>query len=140
MKPSAWGFEGPDFFNACIEIQTDFSALELLNKLLNIERQMGRLRSINPGYNSRNIDLDLLFFEDQVIDNEHLMLPHPRLESRNFILHPMCEIAPDLVHPQLEKDMSHLLDICKDNSNPSLNFLLSQWSLDIFFKGSIPSF
>ena len=78
-ESSAWGFEGPDFFNACIEIQTDFSALELLEKLLEIERQMGRIRSINPGYNSREIDLDLLLFEDQVINNEHLILPHPRI-------------------------------------------------------------
>lgn len=132
-ESSAWGFEGPDFFNACIEIQTDFSALELLEKLLEIELQMGRIRSINPGYNSREIDLDLLLFEDQVINNEHLILPHPRLESRNFILNPMCEIAPDLVHPQLEKDMSSLSDVCKDNSNPS-KLPLSQWSLDIFSK------
>lgn len=132
----AWGFEGPDFLNACIGIQTDFSAVELLEKLLKIERQMGRLRSINPGYNSRNIDLDLLFFEDQVIDKEHLMLPHPRLESRNFILHPMCEIAPDFVHPQLEKDMSHLLDLCVDTSSPT-QLPLSQWSLDLFSEDQL---
>jgi deoxyguanosine kinase len=132
----SWGFEGPDFFNACIGIQTDFSPAKLLQKLLKIERKMGRLRTTDSGYSSRNIDLDLLFFEDQVIDNDDLILPHPRLELRNFILHPMCEIAPDFVHPRLGKDMTHLLNFCRDTSHPT-QLPLSRWSQDLFFEDQL---
>ena len=132
----SWGFEGPDFLNACIGVQTDFLPVELLQKLLKIERQMGRLRTTDSGYSSRNIDLDLLFYEDQVIENDDLILPHPRLELRNFILHPMCEIAPDFVHPRLGKDMTHLLSACKDTSHPT-QLPLSRWSLDLFFEDQL---
>ena len=132
----AWGFEGPDFLNACIGVQTDFLPSELLQKLLKIERKMGRLRTSETGYKSRNIDLDLLFFEDHVIENDDLILPHPRLELRNFILYPMCEIAPDFVHPRLGKDMTHLLNFCGDTSHPS-QLPLSQWSSDIFFEDQL---
>ena len=132
----AWGFEGPDFLNACIGVQTDFLPSELLQKLLKIERKMGRLRTSETGYKSRNIDLDLLFFEDHVIENDDLILPHPRLELRNFILYPMCEIAPDFVHPRLGKDMAHLLNFCGDTSHPS-QLPLSQWSSDIFFEDQL---
>ena len=67
---------------------------------------------------------------------KHLVLPHPRLESRNFILHPMCEIAPDFVHPQLEKDMSHLLDLCVDKS-PVLTNSLCPNGLRIFSEDQL---
>jgi len=135
-ETTSWGFEGPDFLNACIGVKTDFSPSELLQKLLKIEQQMGRLRTIDSGYSSRNIDLDLLFFEDQVIENDDLILPHPRLELRNFILHPMCEIATDFVHPKLNKDMTHLLNACEDTSHPA-QLPLSQWSLDLFFENQL---
>jgi len=123
----AWGFEGPDFLNACIGIQTDFTPHELLQNLLKIERQMGRVRFVKAGYSSRNIDLDLLFFEDQVLDNEDLVLPHPRLELRKFILSPMCEIAPNFVHPRLGKSLVNLSRLCEDNS-PLRKMPLKEWS------------
>ena len=90
--------------------------MEVLKNLLSIEQQMGRKRSLERAYRSRTLDLDLLFYEDQVIDNENLKLPHPRLELRKFILCPMCEIDPDFVHPSLGKSLSNLLRICKDSS------------------------
>lgn len=135
-RTPAWGFDGPDFLNACIGIQTDFSAVQLLEKLLNIEQQMGRLRSTDSGYKSRKIDLDLLFFEDQIIDNQELTLPHPRLELRKFILDPMCEIAPDHVHPRLGKDMVNLLTHCADTSD-LIRLPLSEWSLNLFSEDQL---
>ena len=127
FESPTWGFEGPDFLNACIGIQTDFTPHELLQKLLKIERQMGRLRSLKSGYSSRNIDLDLLFFDNQVLDNEDLVLPHPRLEFRRFILSPMCEIAPDFIHPRLGKSLMNLSRLCKDNSSIR-KIPLKEWS------------
>ena len=123
----AWGFEGPNFLNACIGIQTGHTPLEVLENLLAIEQQMGRKRPVDLAYSSRTIDLDLLFYEDKVIDNENLKLPHPRLELRKFILTPMCEIDPDFVHPRLGKSLADLSRICKDSSQTK-KLPLEYWS------------
>ena len=132
----AWGFEGPDFLNACIGIKTGDTPLEVLENLLAIEQQMGRKRSLEFTYSSRTIDLDLLFYEDQVIDNENLKLPHPRLELRKFILYPMCEIDPDLVHPRLGKSLSELSRICKDSSQTK-KLPIELWSPNSLIKEQI---
>ncbi len=132
----AWGFEGPDFLNACIGVQTDFTPHELLKKLLKIEHKMGRVRSVKPRYKSRNIDLDLLFFEDQVINNDDLVLPHPRLELRKFILSPMCEIAPDFIHPRLGKSLFNLSRLCMDKLAVR-KIPLKEWSEDFLIKEQI---
>jgi len=139
----AWGFEGPDFLNACIGIKTRHAPNKVLEKLLGIEREMGRFRHSQSGYSSRNIDLDLLFYSDEVIENEALTLPHPRLELRNFILHPMSEIARDFIHPRLGMNMVELSTQCLDTSQP-IQLPLAQWSPDLFtehellvFEGNI---
>jgi deoxyguanosine kinase len=132
----AWGFQGPDFLNACIGIKTDLSPIKVLHKLLEIEEQLGRVRSTESGYSSRTIDLDLLFYEDQIIESEDLILPHPRLELRNFILFPMLELAPDFVHPRLEKNMTTLSKICLDTSQPQ-KIPLSEWSPDLFSENQL---
>ena len=79
------GFDGPDFLNACIEIDTFLNPLDVLDNLLDIERAMGREPSTEIGYQSRPIDLDLLFYEEQIINSPALILPHPRIAQRNFI-------------------------------------------------------
>ena len=135
-KTPSWGFDGPDFLNACIEIETELRPLEVLNNLLKIEQQLGRVRSPEEVYKSRNIDLDLLFYENQIIEVEGLNLPHPRLEMRNFILFPMCELAPDFLHPQLGKSMVDLSKICPDSSSPQ-KIPLKKWSPDLFIKDQI---
>ena len=89
------GFDGPDFLNACIEIDTSLNPLDVLDKLLDIERAMGREPSTEKGYQSRPIDLDLLFYEKQIINTLDLILPHPRIAQRNFVLYPLNEINPD---------------------------------------------
>ena len=93
-RSPSWGFEGPDFLNAVVEIQTIHGPHELLNALLTYEIQCGRVRGESMG--SRPIDLDLLAWSDQVIDEPGLTLPHPGTPSRRFILEPLHDLAPKL--------------------------------------------
>ena len=102
------------FLNGVVEADTALLADELLRALLAIERSMGRKRPAGtkrtrPAYQPRVIDLDLLFFENQVTDTPALQLPHPRLHERRFVLAPMAELAPTLVHPILHKSISEML-------------------------------
>ena len=112
----AMGFEGDPFLNTCIEVRTSLSAELVLSKLLQIEERLGRKRHDDGKYHARTIDLDILFFEDEIIENELLSVPHPRLEQRLFVLHPMVEIAPDFVHPKLKKTIIKLVEDCTDDS------------------------
>tara|TARA_B100001057_G_scaffold457820_1_gene506439 strand:- start:272 stop:1417 length:1146 start_codon:yes stop_codon:yes gene_type:complete len=130
------GFEGPDFLNACIEIDTILNPLDVLDKLLEIERAMGREPLTKKGYQSRPIDLDLLFYEEQIINLPVLILPHPRIAQRNFVLYPLNEINPELMHPILKKTIIDLLSISPDKSEPKKS-PLSDWSPACFERGEI---
>ncbi|CAI8162102.1 MAG: Deoxyguanosine kinase [Formosa sp. Hel3_A1_48] len=112
----AMGFKGDAFLNACLEVRTCLSAEIVLSKLLQIEERHGRKRFDDGQYRARTIDLDILFFDDQIIENNILTVPHPRLEQRLFVLKPLVEIAADLFHPQQHKTVSKLLEVCTDNS------------------------
>lgn len=100
--------EQPDFINACAHLKTSLSALGLLQQLLAIEQSMGRVRDVHQG--PRVIDLDLLFYADQIIDEEGLSVPHPDLHNRDFVLRPMVDIAPEVVHPVLQKSVKQIWD------------------------------
>ena len=130
------GFDGPDFLNACIEIDTSLNPLDVLDKLLDIERAMGREPSTEKGYQSRPIDLDLLFYEKQIINTLDLILPHPRIAQRNFVLYPLNEINPELVHPVFRKNIIDLLSISPDKTKPKKS-PLSDWSPAFFAKREI---
>ena len=130
------GFDGPDFLNACIEIDTSLNPLDVLDNLLDIERAMGREPSTEIGYQSRPIDLDLLFYEEQIINSPALILPHPRIAQRNFILYPLSEINPEFMHPLLKKTIIDLLSISPDKSVPKKS-PLSDWSPACFESGEI---
>lgn len=112
----AWGFEGDDFLNACIAIDTELHPQELLEVLLSTEKSLGRIRTEQTGYQSRSIDLDILFYDGEVIDEPDLKIPHPHLQKRRFVLQPLADIAPQLFHPVLKKEILELLDICPDES------------------------
>lgn len=99
----------PQFLNGVCEVRTSLEPLELLHTLLDMEQEMGRVRLRHWG--ERNIDLDLLLYEDVVMDTPQLKLPHPDMQNRDFVLLPLAEIAPELVHPTLQKTISELV-IC----------------------------
>ncbi len=102
-----WGLEDqPKFFNMAAEIETEAGPHELLEILKKIEREMGRKETYRWG--PRTIDLDLLFFDDVIMDTPDLRIPHPLLHEREFVLRPLSEIAPDKVHPILKKTVREL--------------------------------
>jgi 2-amino-4-hydroxy-6-hydroxymethyldihydropteridine diphosphokinase len=110
-----WGFESVDiFWNQALEISTNLSAEKVLVQTQQIELELGRIRESDQ-YVSRIIDIDILFFCEQIINLENLIIPHPRLQDRKFALVPLCEIAPELIHPVLQKSIRQLLDECEDS-------------------------
>ena len=102
------------FVNAVIEIETESSADELLRKLKAIEKTMGRKRVRGKRWGSRIIDLDILFFDNEVIDKRTLKVPHPELQNRRFVLAPLSELAPQMIHPKLSTTVSELHAGLKD--------------------------
>ena len=112
----AWGFEGEDFLNCCISVQTSHSAEELLGEVLRIETELGRLRSADGNYRSRMLDIDILYFDREIFSEDHIKVPHPQLQKRRFVLKPLADIAPQFYHPVLNKDSRNLLQECRDKT------------------------
>jgi 2-amino-4-hydroxy-6-hydroxymethyldihydropteridine diphosphokinase len=111
-----WGFQSEEkFLNIVVKIETNLSPVALLEKILFLESMLGRVRGTER-YISRLIDIDILFYDDIIIDEENLKIPHPLLHERKFVLIPLCEIEPAMVHPLLEKTIGELLDTCTDSS------------------------
>lgn len=100
--------EQPDFLNGAFLVETRLTAEELLAVLIRIELEQGRVRTVPQG--PRTLDLDLIFFGDEVRDMPDLTLPHPRVHLREFVLRPMNDIVPDWVHPSLKKTVKELLN------------------------------
>jgi len=112
----ALGFEGDDFYNACIKIETELKPKKLLRVLKQLEADLGRTTIKSDTYESREIDLDILFYEDETFKDTTLEIPHPHLHKRKFVLQPLYDIAKDFEHPTLNKKVSDLLEECDDNS------------------------
>lgn len=113
----AAGFKGGDFLNSCILIHTRMNASSCLEKLQQIERDMGRTPRISDIYEDRVIDLDILYFDNEIITSKSLQIPHPRMQERNFMLQPLCDIAPLLQHPVLHKNSEDLLKLIDPLNN-----------------------
>jgi len=110
-----WGFESSDlFWNQVLEISTSLSPEEVLSLTQQTEIELGRIRKPDQ-YSSRVMDIDILFYGDKVINQKNLIIPHPRIHERKFALIPICEIAPDLVHPIFQKSINRLLEECTDS-------------------------
>jgi len=115
MTP-ALGFEGDDFYNACIKVETELKPKKILKELQAIESKLGRLVKKTRGYESREIDLDILLYDDDIINEKFLVVPHPEMQKRKFVLQPLRDIARDVEHSILKKTISALLSECKDES------------------------
>lgn len=113
-----WGFQhDEDFLNQVLLIETQNSPERLLNTILNIEKKLGRTRSSEKHvYLPRLLDIDILFYDRLIIENQKLIIPHPRLHLRRFTLEPLHEIAPDLIHPVFNKTVRELLTVCADEN------------------------
>ncbi len=113
-ETASWGkTENPAYLNQVLQIQTSLTPQELIQTCLSIENLMGRNRT--EKWASRIIDIDILFYNKQIIHEEHLTIPHPFLHERRFTLLPLNEIAHDFIHPVLQKSISKILLECKDN-------------------------
>ena len=111
-----WGFQSEDsFWNSVLEIETSYSPEELLAEIHLIEEIFGRKRG-NERYSSREMDIDILYFDDIFIETETLIIPHPRIHQRKFVLIPLNEIAPNLKHPLLRFTTIEMLENCMDES------------------------
>lgn len=142
-KTPAWGFEGADFLNACLAVETRFSAEKTLQELLEIEKILGRTRG-KSGYQDRNIDLDIIFFGGESLNTPNLEVPHPKMTDRKFVLFPMADIAPSLIHSIEKLTIHELLQQTEDSSEiekitetltiPTLNFSSSHY---ISIEGNI---
>ena len=115
-KTEPWGIKNQDFFlNSVLEIETLLTPDVLLSELKKIESGLGRKK--RQKWYEREIDLDILFFDNLVITNESISIPHTELHNRNFVLIPMCELNPDFIHPVLNRKIKDLLNDSKDNSD-----------------------
>ena len=113
-QTAAWGkLDQPDFYNLVVETETNLKGDELLAIILGIESKLGRERKEKWG--ERLIDIDILLMGEHVIQTEHLVIPHPQLANRKFTLVPLAEIAPNVIHPVLQKRIEELLVECKDS-------------------------
>ncbi len=116
-ESEAWGYTSNNrYYNNCISAYTKFSPFELLEGIISIEAQMGRVRE-NNRYTDRIIDIDILFYGNEIIERPGIKIPHPRLSERRFVLVPLLEIAPDLVHPETHLTVREMIGRCKDRGH-----------------------
>lgn len=109
-KTPSWGYDGNDFYNACLCVETALNPPEMMMQILEIEVSLGRVRSQQKGYQDRTIDIDIIFYEDVIMKTELLELPHPLAHERAFVMQPLSDIAPSKIHPILKKTVSQLND------------------------------
>ncbi|MBV7269418.1 2-amino-4-hydroxy-6-hydroxymethyldihydropteridine diphosphokinase [Winogradskyella luteola] len=145
-KTPALGFEGDDFFNACIKVETELKPKKLLKELKRIEKDLGRLSKTANGYESREIDLDILFYDVEILNDDSLVIPHPEIQNRKFVLQPLLDTVRDFKHPVLDKTVEELFEVCEDDSeiepvniwlkNPKKQFTFSSYNF-IAIEGNI---
>lgn len=113
----AWGFESDAFYNCALLLHSNLSAQKILNQVLKVEKQLGRIRSNQEGYQSRIIDIDLIVFDNEIIESEKLTIPHPLMQNRNFVLLPMRDLKLDWKHPVFHKTINELIASTPDDSS-----------------------
>jgi 2-amino-4-hydroxy-6-hydroxymethyldihydropteridine diphosphokinase len=112
-ESEAWGVENQNsFLNKILVVESELSSSEVLKQCLEIEKTLGRERF--EKWTERKIDIDILYFSNEIINSNLLIVPHPEIQNRRFVLVPLCEISPSFVHPILEQTNSDLLEKCPD--------------------------
>ena len=112
-QTAAWGnTQQPDFLNQVIFIETTLTPMQVMIAILDIEKKMGRIRTVKNA--PRIIDIDILFYNKMIIDEEDLQVPHPQISTRRFVLVPLKELSPLFIHPVLQKTIHQLLRVCPD--------------------------
>lgn len=141
----AWGFESDAFYNCALLLHSTSSAQKILNQVLKVEKQLGRIRSQQEGYQSRIIDVDLIVFDDEIVDSEKLQVPHPLMQNRKFVLMPMQDLKLNWKHPVFQKSVTELIAVTPDDSvctvvqdlkNPLQEIPLERFNY-IAFEGNI---
>ena len=141
----SWGFDSDAFYNCVLVIHTTSSAHKILTQVLKVEKKLGRFRSTDLGYQSRIIDIDLISFDEEIIESEKLQIPHPLMQNRKFVLLPIQDLNLDWKHPVLKKTILELLESCPDQSickviqnlkNPLQSISLEQFNY-VAFEGNI---
>lgn len=118
-KSEPWGFNSENWFiNRGVVISTDLLPYELLSKLLSIEKEAGRVRDSKSEsvYSSRVLDIDIIFYNNLILEEKDLTIPHKRMHLRSFVLKPLNELIPDYIHPIFKKSVNYLFRECKDKS------------------------
>lgn len=115
-KSPAFGFESDDFLNACLTLESHLKPESVLQELLAIEMELGRVRTKTNAYEARTIDLDIILIDENIINTKTLQVPHPEMQKRKFVLLPLNDVAPKVRHPKLDKEMDVLLEACSDES------------------------
>ncbi len=116
----SWGYDGNDYLNMCVLVKTKMQPHEFLPMIQEIEDEMGRVRT-EERYEDRIIDIDILLYENQIIEEDDLTIPHPRMHRRKFVMAPLTELAPDWIHPTLNAPIKELNEKCPDK-NPATLF------------------
>jgi deoxyguanosine kinase len=141
----SWGFESDAFYNCALVLHTFSSANEILTQILKIEKKLGRVRNNGNEYQARIIDIDLIAFDEEIIDTENLKIPHPLMQDRRFVLLPLQDLNLDWKHPVLQKKISELIEVSSDQSvckviqkleNPLQSIPLERYNY-VAFEGNI---
>lgn len=141
----SWGFDSDAFYNCVLLIHTTSSAAKILTQILKVEKELGRVRVATLGYQSRIIDIDIIAFDEDIIESEKLQIPHPLMQNRNFVLLPFHDLNLDWKHPFLKKTISELLESSPDKSvcnvvqnlkSPLQSIPLEQYNY-VAFEGNI---
>lgn len=120
-ESASWGYKSANYFlNQVVIVDSKYTPLDIFLKTQKIEQHLGKTSNSKVKYSDRPIDIDILFFDNQIVNKENLCIPHPEIQNRRFTLIPLCDVLSNYKHPILNKNMEQLLDNCKDQIEPTL--------------------